>query len=69
MDRVNVSLRYNRDGVRMKKNLRYVAIAFVIFYLLSSPRDAAGFVNNAFTQLGRAGDQVSSFVSSLDLSP
>ncbi|HEU5023363.1 hypothetical protein ACQPZ8_15390 [Actinomadura nitritigenes] len=53
----------------MKKNLRYVAIAFVIFYLLSSPRDAAGFVNNAFTQLGRAGDQVSSFVSSLDLSP
>jgi hypothetical protein len=65
LDRVNVSLRYQRDGVRMKKNLRYVAIAFVIFYLLSSPRDAANVVNNAFTQLGRAGDQLATFVSSI----
>ncbi|MFC4051869.1 MULTISPECIES: hypothetical protein [Actinomadura] len=49
----------------MKKNLRYVAIAFVIFYLLSSPTDAAGVVNNAFSQLGKAGNQLASFVNAL----
>ncbi|QFG20630.1 hypothetical protein [Actinomadura sp. WMMB 499] len=53
----------------MKKNMKYVAIAFVIFYLLSSPNEAAGFVNNVFTQLGRAGGSVSAFVDGLDLSP
>lgn len=60
-----MSLRYYRDGVRMKKNLRYVAIAFVIFYLLSSPRDAANVVNNAFDQLANAGNQVAAFVNAL----
>jgi BioD-like phosphotransacetylase family protein len=54
-----------RDGVRMKKNLRYVAIAFVVFYLLSSPRDAANVVNNAFAQLGEAGNQLAAFVNAL----
>lgn len=49
----------------MKKNLRYVAIAFVIFYLLSQPRNAADVVNNAFSQLGRAGDSLAQFVNSL----
>src|SRR5690606_20363449 len=54
-----------RDGVRMKKNLRYVAIAFLIFYLLSSPTDAANVVNNAFSQLGEAGNQLAAFVNAL----
>jgi hypothetical protein len=49
----------------MKKNLRYVAIAFVVFYLLSSPRDAASVVNNAFAQLGEAGNQLAAFVNAL----
>lgn len=49
----------------MKKNLRYVAIAFVIFYLLSSPTDAAGVVNNAFDQLAQAGNQLAAFVNAL----
>ncbi|WP_170026504.1 hypothetical protein [Actinomadura oligospora] len=49
----------------LKKNFRYVAIAFVIFYLLSSPTAAAHVVNNAFSQLGRAGSQLSSFVNAL----
>ncbi|HLV72875.1 MULTISPECIES: hypothetical protein [unclassified Actinomadura] len=49
----------------MKKNLRYVAIAFVIFYLLSSPTDAANVVNNAFSQLGEAGNQLAAFVNAL----
>ncbi|WP_199486527.1 hypothetical protein [Actinomadura logoneensis] len=48
-----------------KKNLRYVAIAFVIFYLLSSPTAAAHVVNNAISQLGNAGSQLSSFVNAL----
>ncbi|WP_165975629.1 hypothetical protein [Actinomadura rubrisoli] len=48
-----------------QKNLRYVAIAFVIFYLLSSPQDAADVVNNTFSKLGEAGDQLSSFVNNL----
>ncbi|WP_165495457.1 hypothetical protein [Actinomadura roseirufa] len=49
----------------IKKNFRYVAIAFVAFYLLSSPNDAADVVNNAFSQLGTAGSQLSSFVNAL----
>ncbi|GAA4338465.1 hypothetical protein AB0C84_32840 [Actinomadura sp. NPDC048955] len=49
----------------MKKNLRYVAIAFVIFYLLSSPTDAADVVNNAFSKLGDAGNSLSAFVNQL----
>lgn len=49
----------------MKKNLRYVAIAFVIFYLLSQPRNAADVVNNAFSALGDAGDSLAQFVNSL----
>lgn len=49
----------------MKKNLRYVAIAFVIFYLLSSPNAAAHVVKNALGELGKAGDQMSSFVNAV----
>ncbi|WP_019631540.1 hypothetical protein [Actinomadura atramentaria] len=62
-----MSLRYYEDGVRMKKYARWVAIAFVIFYLLSSPRAAAGVVNNAFSQLANAGEQVGTFVTSLGM--
>ncbi len=51
----------------MKKYARWVAIAFVIFYLLSSPRAAAGVVNNAFSQLANAGEQVGTFVTSLGM--
>lgn len=49
----------------MKKNLRYVAIAFVIFYLLSQPTNAAAVVNNAFSMLGDAGDSLAQFVNRL----
>ncbi|GAA4144832.1 hypothetical protein [Actinomadura keratinilytica] len=51
----------------LKKYLRYGAIAFVIFYLLSSPQDAAGVVNNALAQLGNAGNQLGAFVTSINL--
>lgn len=49
----------------MKKNLRYVAIAFVIFYLLSAPTDAANKVNSLFAWLGWAGGQLIEFFQAL----
>lgn len=49
----------------MKKNVRYVAIAFVIFYILSKPKQAAALVNNSFDNLGRAAEQLATFVSAL----
>jgi len=49
----------------MKKNLKYVAIAFVVFYLLSQPANAASVVNNAFSKLGNAGDNLGTFVNHL----
>lgn len=49
----------------MKKNLRYVAIAFVIFYLLSQPTNAAGVVNHAFSALADAGTSLAQFVNKL----
>ncbi|MDB5178520.1 MAG: hypothetical protein JWN01_463 [Patescibacteria group bacterium] len=49
----------------MKKNLRYVALAFVIFYLLSQPTNAAGVVNNAFRALAVAGTSLAQFVNHL----
>ncbi|MEW2354816.1 hypothetical protein [Spirillospora sp. NPDC029432] len=48
-----------------KKNLQRVAIVFVIFYLLTSPRDAANVVNNAISQLGEAGNALAAFVNAL----
>jgi hypothetical protein len=48
-----------------KKNMRYVAIAFVLFYLLSQPTNAANVVNNAVSKLGDAGNSVAQFVNNL----
>ncbi|GAA2416294.1 hypothetical protein GCM10010191_28360 [Actinomadura vinacea] len=50
-----------------KKNLQRVGIVFLIFYLLSSPGEAADMVNNAFSQLGTAGNQLAAFVNGVDL--
>jgi hypothetical protein len=49
----------------MKKNLRWVAIAFVAFYLLSQPTNAAGVVNNAASALASAGTSLAQFVNHL----
>jgi hypothetical protein len=49
----------------MNKNVRYLAIAFVIFYLLSQPKNAAGVVNQAFSAVGNAGTQLAAFVNTL----
>ena len=49
----------------MKKNLKYVAIAFVIFYVLSSPTKAAHTVNRIFDLLGQWGEALATFVGAL----
>lgn len=49
----------------MKKNLRYVAIAFVIFYLLSSPTGAAHTVKKAAGGVATAATRLATFVNAL----
>ncbi len=48
-----------------KKALTWVAIAFVAFFLLSSPADAAGVVHSAFEGIESAGNQLALFVKSI----
>jgi hypothetical protein len=49
----------------MKKNLRYVAIAFLVFYLVTKPTNAADVVNRAFGALASAGDSMGQFMGQL----
>jgi hypothetical protein len=51
--------------VTRKKFLQGVGIAFLIFFLLSSPKGAAGVVNNAFARLADAGNSLTIFVNEL----
>ena len=48
-----------------QRNMKLIALAFVIFYLLSQPANAANVVNNAFSALGDAGDSLATFVNRL----
>ena len=48
-----------------KRALQWIAIAFVVFYLLKDPNGAAGTVNNLFGKLGDAGDSLGQFVNHL----
>jgi hypothetical protein len=61
---VSVS-RGTQGQAMMKKNMKYVAIAFVLFYLFSQPGNAARVVNNAFSLLGDAGNSLAQFVNQL----
>jgi len=49
----------------MNKNVRYLAIGFLIFYLLSEPKNAAHVVTKAFYAIGDAGTQLAAFVNTL----
>ncbi|HEY9391347.1 MAG TPA: hypothetical protein VIR27_16480 [Mycobacteriales bacterium] len=51
--------------MNVKKILTWLGIAFVAFYLLSSPQDSADLVKSAMGNLGTAADKVSQFVKSL----
>ncbi|MGY1749864.1 MULTISPECIES: hypothetical protein [unclassified Modestobacter] len=49
----------------LKKVLTWVAIAFVVFYVIQRPEDAAGIVRSAGSALGDAAQSLSAFVGSL----
>jgi hypothetical protein len=62
---VSVSCGTQGRALMLKKNMKYVAIAFVLFYLFSQPGNAARVVNNAFSLLGDAGNSLAQFVNQL----
>lgn len=49
----------------LKKVLIWLAIAFVVFYVIQRPEDAAGIVRSAGGALSDAADSLSAFVESL----
>lgn len=49
----------------MKKYISWALIAFVIFYLLTSPQGAAHVVHSALDSLTSAGNSLSRFVNAL----
>ena len=49
----------------LKKVLTWLAIAFVVFYVIQRPEDAAGIVRSAGGALSDAADSLSAFVESL----
>lgn len=48
-----------------KKFLKWTGIAFLVFFLLSAPTDAAGTVRSAFAGIENAANQVAMFVKSI----
>ena len=53
------------SGVSLKKVLTWLAIAFVIFYLIKQPESSANIVRNAGEALGNAASSLADFVGSL----
>ena len=49
----------------LKKVLTWLALAFVVFYVIQRPEDAAGIVRSAGSALGDAASSLSAFVGSL----
>jgi hypothetical protein len=49
----------------LKKVLTWLAVAFVVFYIIQRPEDAAGIVRSAGAALGDAATSLSAFVGSL----
>ncbi|MCZ2812397.1 MULTISPECIES: hypothetical protein [unclassified Modestobacter] len=49
----------------LKKVLTWLAIAFVVFYVIQRPEDAAGIVRSAGGALSDAAGSLSAFVESL----
>jgi hypothetical protein len=56
-----------RRGTRpvLKKVLTWLAVAFVVFYVIQRPDDAAGIVRSAGAALSDAAQSLSTFVGSL----
>ncbi len=49
----------------LKKVLVWLAIAFVVFYVIQQPESSADMVKNAGQALGDAASSIAAFVSSL----
>ena len=49
----------------LKKVLVWLAIAFVVFYVIQQPESSAQMVKNAGEALGDAASSIAAFVSSL----
>ncbi|TWH74141.1 hypothetical protein JD78_02676 [Modestobacter roseus] len=65
-DAVACLLTDGRNGATvLKKVLTWVAIAFVVFYVIQRPEDAAGIVRSAGGALSDAAQSLSAFVGSL----
>ncbi len=52
-------------AVSLKKVLVWLAIAFIVFYVIQQPESSAEMVKNAGTALGDAASSIAAFVSSL----
>jgi hypothetical protein len=51
--------------VNAKKVATWIGIAFVVFFVLSSPNDAGGVVTSAFNGIESAANQLATFVKSI----
>jgi hypothetical protein len=51
--------------VTVKKVLTWLALAFVVFYVISAPESSAAFVRSAGQALGNAASSLASFFESL----
>ena len=49
----------------MKKVLTWLALAFVIFYIISAPESSADFIRSAGQAIGDAATSLASFFESL----
>ena len=55
----------NTAEVTVKKVLTWLALAFVIFYIISAPESSADFVRSAGQAIGDAATSLASFFESL----
>ena len=53
------------NGVTVKKALTWLAVAFVIFYVIKAPESSADIVRSAGHALGNAASSLAAFVGSL----
>ncbi len=52
-------------AVNLKRVLVWLAVAFVVFYIIQQPESSAEMVKNAGEALGDAASSIAAFVSSL----
>ena len=51
----------------LKKTITWLAVIFVVFYLVTQPTSAGHLITSAFHGLGDAGHSLATFVNSLSL--